>query len=165
MIPSLVIWGPYYFLRRLTPNPSPFLPFSLSTKFFFWLIKKKKETEKKKQIGFCFFWNHACFRKLLGQDLGSCTVDELSEIDNQLRRSLMKITARKEILFMEQIKQLKAKEKTQLEEKAGLLDKCALEPQHPQAEHGECIAYTLSHQSSEVETELIIGLPEMHCCQ
>lgn len=37
----------------------------------------------------------AHFRKLLGHNLGSCSMDELHEIDNQLERSLKSIRARK----------------------------------------------------------------------
>lgn len=67
-----------------------------------------------------------------------------------------------EMLFVAQIEQLEASEKSLLQKNARLLEKCVLKPQPPQAEHGECITYTQSSQSSEVETELFIGLPEMH---
>jgi len=34
-------------------------------------------------------------RKLLGDELGSCAIDELQQIENQLERGLSKIRARK----------------------------------------------------------------------
>ncbi|XWS37744.1 hypothetical protein CRYUN_Cryun19dG0071300 [Craigia yunnanensis] len=48
-------------------------------------------------------------RKLLGQGLGSCSIEELQEVQSQLERSLRNIKARKGHLFKEQIEQLKAK--------------------------------------------------------
>ena len=36
-----------------------------------------------------------CLRKLLGQGLGSCSVEELEEVESQLERSLRNIRARK----------------------------------------------------------------------
>ncbi|KAL1070244.1 hypothetical protein V6Z11_D11G009300 [Gossypium hirsutum] len=47
--------------------------------------------------------------RMLGQNLGSCSIDELQEVENQLERSLRNIRARKGYLFKEQILQLKAK--------------------------------------------------------
>ncbi|XP_050150886.1 MADS-box protein AGL42-like isoform X10 [Malus sylvestris] len=49
-------------------------------------------------------------RKLLGNDLDSCYVEELQELSSQLERSLRSIRERKAQLFMEQMEQLKAKE-------------------------------------------------------
>lgn len=47
----------------------------------------------------CFLWTNSnlmsCFRKLLGHDLSSCSIEELQEIDSQLERSLRSISARK----------------------------------------------------------------------
>ncbi|PPD68490.1 hypothetical protein GOBAR_DD34638 [Gossypium barbadense] len=48
-------------------------------------------------------------RRMLGQNLGSCSIDELQEVENQLERSLRNIRTRKGYLFKEQILQLKAK--------------------------------------------------------
>ncbi|KAK8710514.1 hypothetical protein V6N13_145834 [Hibiscus sabdariffa] len=86
-------------------------------------------------------------RKLLGQSLGSCSMEELKEVESQLERSLRNIRARKGHLFQEQIEQLKAKERFMREENA-------------KKEDVRC-----SRQSSEVETELFLGLglPENRC--
>ncbi|KAF3433066.1 hypothetical protein FNV43_RR24168 [Rhamnella rubrinervis] len=90
-------------------------------------------------------------RKLLGHDLSSCSVEELQEIDSQLERSLRRIVARKEKIL--------------LEENAMLSEKCGAKPSQPSVK--ETVAATLcsqgSLQDSEVETELIIGLPEIRC--
>ncbi|KAK8587201.1 hypothetical protein V6N13_086202 [Hibiscus sabdariffa] len=83
-------------------------------------------------------------RKLLGQSLGSCSMEELKEVESQLERSLRNIRARKGHLFQEQIGQLKAKERFMREENAKL---CAKKE-----------ALRCSRQNSEVETELFLGL-------
>ncbi|KAL2542009.1 MADS-box protein SOC1 [Abeliophyllum distichum] len=62
-------------------------------------------------------------RKLLGQNLGTCSMQELQEIDRQLGRSLKIIRARKAQLFNEEMEKLKAKEKFLLEENAKLWEK------------------------------------------
>ncbi|CAN6569353.1 unnamed protein product [Malus baccata var. baccata] len=59
-------------------------------------------------------------RKLLGNDLDSCYVEELQELSSQLERSLRSIRERKAQLFMEQMEQLKAKETLLLQENAKL---------------------------------------------
>ncbi|ANM68467.1 AGAMOUS-like 42 [Arabidopsis thaliana] len=48
-------------------------------------------------------------RKLLGQGIASCSLEELQEIDSQLQRSLGKVRERKAQLFKEQLEKLKAK--------------------------------------------------------
>ncbi|CDP09628.1 unnamed protein product [Coffea canephora] len=58
--------------------------------------------------------------KLLGQDLGSSSLEELQQIDSQLERSLKNVRARKTQLFKEEIERLKAKEMLLLEENARL---------------------------------------------
>uniref|UniRef100_A0A5B7BWS4 Uncharacterized protein n=1 Tax=Davidia involucrata TaxID=16924 RepID=A0A5B7BWS4_DAVIN len=99
-------------------------------------------------------------RRLLGQGLGSCSVEELHEIDSQLGQSLRNIRARKDQLFKEQIEQLKEKERFLLEENAKLIEKCGVKPP---AKEKEIVSMSLSLRNSEVETELFIGLPEMRC--
>ncbi|KAB2055055.1 hypothetical protein ES319_A11G009800v1 [Gossypium barbadense] len=88
-------------------------------------------------------------RRMLGQNLGSCSIDELQEVENQLERSLRNIRTRKGYLFKEQILQLKAKERYMQEENAKLSAK----------NNGT----TCSQQNAEVETELFLGLPENRC--
>ncbi|XP_056159052.1 MADS-box protein SOC1-like isoform X2 [Syzygium oleosum] len=90
-------------------------------------------------------------RKFLGQGLGSCSVNELQEISGQLERSLSIIRANKEVFLSE--------ENSRLREKYGEMEKpwqsaSSVQPK----EAGIC---SLSSQSSDVETELFIGLPEM----
>ncbi|KAH6783868.1 AGAMOUS-like 20, partial [Perilla frutescens var. hirtella] len=62
-------------------------------------------------------------RKLLGHNLGSCSMDELQEIDNQLETSLKSIRARKVQVFKEETEKLKAKEKFLLDENQRLREK------------------------------------------
>ncbi|KAF5946361.1 hypothetical protein HYC85_016589 [Camellia sinensis] len=85
-------------------------------------------------------------RKLLGEDLGSCTMEELQQIEQQLERSVSRVRAKKMEAFMEQIDQLK--------EKYGLL------PRQESNEEREVVPYTESSEISDVETDLFIGPPE-----
>ncbi|KAL9265667.1 MADS-box protein AGL42-like protein [Drosera capensis] len=84
-------------------------------------------------------------RKLLGQELNSCSLKELHEIENQLEQSLRSIRARKEQLYREEIAQLKAKSITN--------------PPLRLAQQGEPSSTSQSTQSSTVDTEQFIGLP------
>jgi len=91
-------------------------------------------------------------RKFLGHGIASCSVEELREIDNQLERSLHNVRARKELLFKEQIEQLKEKERLLMEANTRLMEKCEGKEQK---EVGTC---SQSSQSSElVETELSLA--------
>ncbi|KAJ9679176.1 hypothetical protein PVL29_021185 [Vitis rotundifolia] len=101
-------------------------------------------------------------RKLLGQGLSSCSLDEILEIDGQLEKSLKNIRARKAQIFQEQIEQLKEREKQLLEENARLSQKDTRQWQLS-AQPSEGVTYSQSSPSSEVVTELFIGLPEMRC--
>lgn len=104
-------------------------------------------------------------RKLMGQNLASCSLKELEDIDDQLERSIGIIRSRKVQIYKEEIERLKAKEILLLEENARLCHKCELkEPENPPTskvmnETATCSQST-TDQSSEVETELYIGLPE-----
>ncbi|KAK6250519.1 hypothetical protein SCA6_004524 [Theobroma cacao] len=103
-------------------------------------------------------------RKLLGQGLGLCSVEELQEIENQLERSLRNIRARKSLVFKEQIEQLKAKERLLREENAKLSEKFGGKQRRPSTQRKEAAIFgSQSSRSSEVETELFIGLPENRC--
>ncbi|XP_052184909.1 MADS-box protein SOC1-like isoform X2 [Diospyros lotus] len=72
-------------------------------------------------------------RKLLGQGLVSCSVQELQETANQLERSLRNIRMRKEQVFKEQIDQLKEKERLLLEDNARLSEKVGVSNAKEQA--------------------------------
>ncbi|XP_024991235.1 MADS-box protein AGL42-like [Cynara cardunculus var. scolymus] len=93
-------------------------------------------------------------RKLMGQNLASCSVDELLKLDSKLEHSLTIIRARKNLLFKDQIENLKAKERFLLEENTRLCQQntslCEKEI-HVTATSRESI------QNLEVETELFIG--------
>ncbi|KAJ4836712.1 hypothetical protein Tsubulata_031906, partial [Turnera subulata] len=99
-------------------------------------------------------------RKLLGQCLDACSIDQLEEIDKQLESSLSTIRARKAQMFKEQIDQLKARERLLLEENGKLSEKCGVEPWSQSAAHKAGPTYlSLSGKSAEVETGLFIGPP------
>lgn len=97
-------------------------------------------------------------RKLLGQGLESSTFDELQQVEEQLERSLSNIRARKNLLFREQIAQLKEEEKILLKENADLRKRCEMLPltltKVPQEKKDH------ERHIMEVETQLFIGLPE-----
>ncbi|XP_022769695.1 MADS-box protein SOC1-like [Durio zibethinus] len=99
-------------------------------------------------------------RKLLGECLGSCTLEELQQIEQQLERSVSRVRARKTQVFKEQIEQLKEKEKVLAAENARLCEKCGTQPWKGSNEKKENVPYDESNPCSNVETELFIGLPE-----
>ncbi|MCD7467562.1 hypothetical protein HAX54_005082 [Datura stramonium] len=102
--------------------------------------------------------NSICIRKLLGESLGSCSLEELQQIEHQLERSLNIIRARKMEILREHIERLKEKVKDLASENVMLLEKCGgLEKQ--QTSGGEDLS-TESSEKSDVETELFIGLSE-----
>ncbi|XWS61854.1 hypothetical protein CRYUN_Cryun07bG0160900 [Craigia yunnanensis] len=100
-------------------------------------------------------------RKLLGNGLESCSLDELQLIENQLERSLSRVRARKNQLFWEQIKKLKEEERRLGEENAKLREKCGMRPR----QSSTSLSDELQIQSMEVETELLIGPPERRSIQ
>ncbi|XP_002451346.1 MADS-box protein SOC1 [Sorghum bicolor] len=67
-------------------------------------------------------------RKLLGENLGSCSVQELKELEAQLEKSLSIIRQRKERKLMDQILELREKEQKLLMENAMLRDQCKALP-------------------------------------
>lgn len=101
-------------------------------------------------------------RKLLGQDLDSCSPKELEDIGNQLEISLSNIRARKTQLFEEQIEQLQEKETLLLMENARLSKQCGAQPLQ---QSNQVVSYlsSCSKNSDIVETDLYIGLPPMRC--
>ncbi|XVF33437.1 hypothetical protein REPUB_Repub17cG0168600 [Reevesia pubescens] len=99
-------------------------------------------------------------RKLLGEGLGSSTLEELQQIEQQLERSVSCVRARKTQVFKEQIEQLKEKEKVLAAENSRLCEKCGTQPWKGSKEQKDNVAYDESSPSSDVETELFIGPPE-----
>ncbi|KAL3341996.1 hypothetical protein AABB24_026158 [Solanum stoloniferum] len=102
-------------------------------------------------------------RKLMGQGLGSCSMDELEDIDGQLERTLKIIRARKTQLFNDEIERLNAKcgLRPMLLESAPAY--VPAPPPTPPAQPKERGNYSQSTKSWEVETELFIGFPQMRC--
>ncbi|KAM7472139.1 hypothetical protein LguiA_010322 [Lonicera macranthoides] len=112
-------------------------------------------------------------RKLLGEGLGTCTIEELQRIEQQLERSVCTIRARKMQVFKEHIQQLKEKEKILIAENAALCEKYEGESVPERNEERENVDVggggggggggdgdTESSENSDVETELFIGRPE-----
>ncbi|CAI8607336.1 unnamed protein product [Vicia faba] len=105
-------------------------------------------------------------RKLLGEGIGTCSIEELQKIEQQLENSITKIRAKKIQVFREQIDQLKEKEKTLIAENVMLSEKYdSYSSQQAKKDDRENIADVeayadQSSPSSDVETELFIGLPE-----
>ncbi|KAK4269680.1 hypothetical protein QN277_022806 [Acacia crassicarpa] len=119
-------------------------------------LKQETETMKKKieQL-------KISKRKLLGEDSGSCSVKELEEIEQQLESSARKVRERKSQVYNEQMEQLKKKAKTLAAENARLSEKYnSLAKQAREKNDGENAASLESSPTSEVETDLFIGLPE-----
>ncbi|CAI8607342.1 unnamed protein product [Vicia faba] len=105
-------------------------------------------------------------RKFFGDGLGSCSIDELQRIEQQLERSITNIRVKKTEVFGEQIELLKEKEKTLVDENTRLSEKYdSYSSQQAKMDESENVveveAYAdQSSPISYVETELFIGLPE-----
>ncbi|KAL4562760.1 hypothetical protein LXL04_026790 [Taraxacum kok-saghyz] len=100
-------------------------------------------------------------RKLLGEGLGSSTVDEIVQVEQQLERSVRIIRARKMQVYNEQIEQLQAKEKMLAAENATLTEKCLIHTDQGTEEIRPDLRVVDNGENSDVETELFIGPPEI----
>nr|AAK21252.1 MADS-box transcription factor FBP21 [Petunia x hybrida] len=101
-------------------------------------------------------------RRLMGEGLQSCTLQEIQQLEKQLERSVSTIRARKIQVFKEQIARLKEKEKILAAENAMLKEKFG-GFQERQVSSGEQVGEALcaeGNEKSDVETELFIGPPE-----
>ncbi|CAN6868883.1 unnamed protein product [Brassica oleracea] len=105
-------------------------------------------------------------RKLMGQGLGLCSVAELQEIDIQIEKSLRIVRSRKAELYADQLGKLKEMEIEVLDERRRLREKEIKErlirpllPVTFHTEKGEPEGGYRTKHSSEVETDLFIGLP------
>ncbi|KAK0580713.1 hypothetical protein LWI29_005386 [Acer saccharum] len=96
-------------------------------------------------------------RRLLGEGLESCTIEELQEIEQQLERSVSSIRARKTQVFKEQIQRLK--EKCGAQPWQGLKEKEKEKEQPENSPNSEDHDDHDSSPTSDVETELFIGPP------
>ncbi|CAJ2671160.1 unnamed protein product [Trifolium pratense] len=98
-------------------------------------------------------------RKLMGEGLGSCTMEELQQIEQQLEKSVSVVRARKNQVYKNQIEQLKEKEKALLAENSRLSKQPQPQPEPAAKDHQrENQPYAESSPSSDVVTELFIGL-------
>ncbi|KDP25539.1 hypothetical protein JCGZ_20695 [Jatropha curcas] len=102
-------------------------------------------------------------RKMLGDGLEPCPIDELQQLENQLERSLTRIRARKGQLFRERIEKLREEEKILLEENTSLREKCGMQPMELSTKKQQI--QVADRESMEVETALFIGPPETRIAQ
>ncbi|GER31275.1 MADS-box transcription factor [Striga asiatica] len=87
-------------------------------------------------------------RKLLGEGLGTCSIEELQQLERQLERSVNVIRARKE--------------RALAAENALLCEKFGIEAQRRESKDERVIGTSAEiSEISDVETDLFIGLPEM----
>ncbi|KAL5132954.1 MADS-box protein SOC1 [Glycine soja] len=124
---------------------------------------KQEAANMMKKIGLL----EAAKRKFLGEGLGACSIEELQWIEQQLERSLSNVRTRKIQVFKEQIEQLKEKEKVLLDENVKLTENGRLSEKHginlqteTKKQNVNQPQYNAGSPSSDVETELIIGLPD-----
>ncbi|XP_042054828.1 MADS-box protein SOC1-like isoform X3 [Salvia splendens] len=116
------------------------------------MMKKIEQLETSKQ-------------KLHGEGLGSCTMEELQQLEQKLERSVTTIRARKMQVYKQQIDRLKEKEKALCAENAMLCDKplqFGLQAwgRAGSSEERAVVPSAEISEVSDVETELFIGLPE-----
>ncbi|KAG2319253.1 hypothetical protein Bca52824_012466 [Brassica carinata] len=107
-------------------------------------------------------------RKLMGQDLDSCSVEELKEITNQIEKSLTIVRSRKAKLNEDNIEKLKAEivaEREVLNERSRLRQMFEKQPLWMQSRSLEseknapsCSCGNMN--MSDVETDLSIGFPQ-----
>ncbi|KAK4796648.1 hypothetical protein SAY86_028974 [Trapa natans] len=104
-------------------------------------------------------------RRLLGEGLELCSIEELQQVENQVEKSLSRIRARKNQLLKEKIDLLKAEEKRLLEDNRKLREKLEGTGSGPtplQASPNRLQEVLLLYASpmDDVETDLFIGLPQ-----
>ncbi|XP_057980162.1 MADS-box protein SOC1 [Malania oleifera] len=99
-------------------------------------------------------------RKLLGEGLGSCSIEELQEIEQQLEESVSNVRSRKNQVYKEHIVQLKEKERALLAENAALCEECGIQPPRESDKEKDIFNNIESNQNSDVETDLFIGPPK-----
>nr|AIZ95429.1 MADS33 [Apostasia odorata] len=96
-------------------------------------------------------------RKLMGENLESCSWNELHELEDQMERGLRNIRGRKNQLLEEQVEQLKDWERQLLEENALLQNQRKVPLLHLKAQ--ELTAAQEDNLHVDVETDLYIGCP------
>ncbi|KAM3409458.1 hypothetical protein ACQJBY_002018 [Aegilops geniculata] len=112
-------------------------------------------------------------RKILGENLGGCSTEELHFLEGKIEKSLRVIRGKKTQLLEQQIAKLKEKEKTLLKDNEDLRGKRNLEaplllpapnsvaPLQPRGEPAP--EQEPVPRNEDVETELYIGLPGVRC--
>ncbi|KAL0749863.1 hypothetical protein Bca101_031866 [Brassica carinata] len=90
-------------------------------------------------------------RKLMGQNLASCSVKELQEIATQIKKSLHIVRLRKAKLYGDEIEKLKAKERELKDERVRLCERVGERPLGTPSS---------SEEKEDVETDLVIGFPK-----
>lgn len=112
-------------------------------------------------------------RKILGENLGACSAEELHFLEGKIEKSLRIIRGKKTQLLEQQIANLKEKERTLLKDNEDLRGKRNLEappllptpncaaPLQPRGEPAPEQDPVPGHE--DVETELYIGLPGVRC--
>ncbi|CAA3018138.1 Hypothetical predicted protein, partial [Olea europaea subsp. europaea] len=99
-------------------------------------------------------------RKLSGEDLGSCTTEELLELEQQLERSISSIRTRKIQVFRQHVEQLKEKGTALAVENAMLRNKLSLQQERGSNKEKATVPSADISEVSDVETDLFIGPPE-----
>ncbi|KAF0911694.1 hypothetical protein E2562_011694 [Oryza meyeriana var. granulata] len=97
-------------------------------------------------------------RKMQGEDLESCSLQELNELEMQLEKSLSSIRLHKQKKLMDKISQLQQQEKILSEENALLLrNQVQYSPIGPDGAAPERELNYQHSQDIDVDTELVIG--------
>ncbi|CAM8904678.1 unnamed protein product [Rhodiola kirilowii] len=108
-------------------------------------------------------------RKLLGEEIGSCSLEELQQLEKQLEKGVCCIRSKKAEIFMEEIQKLKtnenilAAENAMLSHKLGMhiaKDLLAANEPNKLILHGDMRDDDSSGGTSVVETDLSIGISE-----
>lgn len=97
-------------------------------------------------------------RKMLGEELASCGLKDLDQLESQVERGLRNIRARKTEILVIQIEQLQRKERISREENVFLRKKFV----EPHSVLTSPASGSGSIQNSEVETQLVMRQPCTH---
>ncbi|CAH8304489.1 unnamed protein product [Eruca vesicaria subsp. sativa] len=103
-------------------------------------------------------------RKLLGEGIDVCSIEELRQLENQLDRGLTRIRAKKYQLLREEIEKLKEEERNLIMENKELNEKLsgmgAIVVASSSSTLTSSEVNTDGNDNMEVETDLFIGPPE-----
>ncbi|KZV41607.1 hypothetical protein F511_15376 [Dorcoceras hygrometricum] len=100
-------------------------------------------------------------RKVLGENLGTCSMEELHQLERQLEQSVSNIRTKKMQVYKRQMDQLKEKGEALAAENMILTEKYKIEPEPRLDEDRDNVRCAdISEVYDHVETDLFIGLPE-----